>query len=68
MVAKTLVPVGALYIVEVNNTVTLVLWPLTVFGEGAIRKQIRRCLSLADWDVFERSKLLLAIFDCAVRR
>ena len=67
MVAETLVPIGVLYIAEVENTVTIVLWPLTVFGEGAVWKQILRCLSLSDWDVFARPKLLLAIFDCVVR-
>ena len=67
MVAETLVPIGALYIVEVKSTVTLVLWPLIVFGKGAIWKHILRCLSLADWDIFERPKLLLAIIGCVVR-
>ena len=40
MISVALVPIGALCIVEVKHTVTLVLWPLAVFGEGAVWKQI----------------------------
>jgi hypothetical protein len=38
MVAKAFLSIGALHIVEIKQTVTLVLWPLTFLGEEAVWK------------------------------